>query len=190
MTKLYREAYGIFGCTGILFNHESPLRGLEFVTRKISNGAAKIKLGLQNQLALGNLDAMRDWGFAPEYVDAMWLMLQNDHPDDYVISSGECHSVKEFAEKAFSELDLDYRSFVVVDKKFMRPLDVSRLVGDCSKAKRELGWQSRTDFRTLAKIMVNSDLEKWSRWAKGEKFAWDAPNYPDEANLLTRTLAS
>lgn len=190
MTRLYREAYGIFACSGILFNHESPLRGLEFVTRKISNGAAKIKLGIQNKLALGNIDAMRDWGYAPEYVEAMWLMLQASEADDYVIATGTTHSVLDFAKSAFAALDLDYDQCIEVDRKFLRPLDVARLLGDSGKARQKLGWKPTTDFETLAKIMVMSDLQNWKRWLDGEKFPWDAPNYPDEANLISRYAKS
>lgn len=190
MTKLYREAYGIFGCTGILFNHESPLRGLEFVTRKISNGAAKIKSGIQTQLELGNIDAIRDWGYAPEYVEGMWLMLQQGEPDDYVLATGVSHSVKEFAKTAFETLDLDYTEYVKVDQKYIRPLDVPCLRGDPSKARRKLGWKPSCTFKELVTIMVTADFENWRRWMAGEKFPWDAPNYPDEANLLSRSIVS
>jgi GDPmannose 4,6-dehydratase len=190
MTRLYREAYGLFACTGILFNHESPLRGLEFVTRKISNGAAKIKLGIQRQLSLGNLEATRDWGYAPEYVEAMWLMLQSEEPDDFVIATGVGHTVREFAKAVFAELDLDYSSHVTIDRKFLRPLDVSSLIGNSDKARQKLGWKPLTNFESLARIMITADLQNWKRWLAGEKFPWDAPNYPDEAQLITRSLAS
>ena len=188
ITRIYREAYGIFAVNGILFNHESPLRGLEFVTRKISNAVAKIALGLEKELRLGNLDAKRDWGYAPEYVESMWLMLQQDEPDDYVIATGEAHSVREFCEIAFDVVGLDWQEYVKVDKRFMRPLDVNYLCGDYSKAKKKLGWEPRTKFKQLVKIMVKEDLNRWERWLNGEKFPWDAPNYPSEYRILTRAL--
>jgi GDPmannose 4,6-dehydratase len=175
LTRIYREAYGLHAVCGILFNHESELRGLEFVTRKISNAVAKIKLGLQDKLRLGNLEARRDWGYAPEYVEAMWLMLQADKPDDYVIATGEAHSVREFAELAFAEVGLNWEDYVVVDRAFFRPRDVQFLVGDYSKAERELGWRPRTRFEELVKIMVRADLERWQRWLKGEPVPFDAP---------------
>ena len=188
ITRIYREAYGIFAVNGILFNHESPLRGLEFVTRKISNAVAKIALGLEKELGLGNLEAKRDWGYAPEYVESMWLMLQQDEPDDYVIATGEAHSVKEFCEIAFDIVGLDWQEYVKVDKRFMRPIDVNYLCGDYSKAKKKLGWEPRTKFKQLVKIMVKEDLNRWERWLNGEKFPWDAPNYPSEYKILTRAL--
>jgi len=187
-TRIYREAYDIFAVNGILFNHESPLRGLEFVTRKISNTVAKIALGLAKGLKLGNLDARRDWGYAPEYVESMWLMLRQDDPDDYVIATSEAHSVREFCEIAFGIVGLDWQEYVKVDKRFMRPLDVNYLCGDYSKAKKKLGWEPRTKFKQLVKIMVKEDLNRWERWLNGEKFPWDAPNYPSEAKILTRAL--
>ena len=187
-TRIYREAYGIYACNGILFNHESPLRGMEFVTRKISNTVAKISLGLESELGLGYLEAKRDWGYAPEYVEAMWLMLQKDNPDDYVIATGEAHSVKEFAQRAFETVNLDWEKYVKVDRRFLRPLDVNFLRGDCSKAKQELGWEPKVRFNELTKLMVKEDLNHWERWLKGERFPWDAPNYPNEANILTRSL--
>lgn len=188
ITRIYREAYGIFAVNGILFNHESPLRGLEFVTRKISNAVAKIALELEKELRLGNLEAKRDWGYAPEYVESMWLMLQQDEPDDYVIATGEAHSVREFCEIAFDIVSLDLQEYVKVDKRFMRPLDVNYLCGDYSKAKKKLGWKPRTKFKQLVKIMVDEDLNRWERWLNGEKFPWDAPNYPSEYKILTRAL--
>jgi len=187
LTKIYREGYGIFACNGILFNHESPLRGLEFVTRKISNAVAKIALNLEKELTLGNLDAKRDWGYAPEYVESMWLILQQKEPDDYVIATGETHSVMEFAQKAFEIVGLDWQRYVKTDERFLRPLDVELLRGDYSKAKHKLGWQPKLKFGELAEIMVKSDLDRWERWQKGEMFPWDAPNYPGEARILTRT---
>ena len=159
ITVNYRESYNIFGCSGILFNHESPRRGLEFVTHKITHGAAKIKLGLAKELRLGNLEARRDWGFAGDYVRAMWLMLQQDAPDDYVVATGETHSVQQFVEEAFSHLDLDWREFVVQDPKFYRPAEVDLLVGDPSKAGAILGWEPTMDFRSLVRLMVDSDMD-------------------------------
>ena len=188
-TKIYRDGYGIFACNGILFNHESQLRGLEFVTRKISNAAAKIALGLEGELKLGNLKAKRDWGYAPEYVEAMWLMLQQSEPSDYVIATGEAHSVEEFAERAFAHAGLDWQKHVKVDERFLRPLDVNFLRGDYSKANQALGWKPKVKFDELVEIMVKADIEHWQRWQKGERFPWDAPNYPDENRILSRKFA-
>ncbi|MBS7612446.1 GDP-mannose 4,6-dehydratase, partial [Candidatus Bathyarchaeota archaeon] len=162
ITRIYREGYNIFAVNGILFNNESPLRGLEFVTRKVANEVAKIKLGLSNELRLGNLDAKRDWGYAPEYVESMWLMLQQDKPDDYVIATGEAHSVKELVEKAFNIVRLNWEDYVKVDKRFMRPLDVPCLVGDYSKAERVFGWRPRVKFDRLVEIMVKEEVDRWS----------------------------
>ena len=159
ITINYRESYDIFGCSGILFNHESPRRGLEFVTHKITHAAVKIKLGMTNELRLGNLESRRDWGFAGDYVRAMWLMLQQDRPDDYVIATGETHSVQEFVEEAFGYLDLDWRAHVVQDPKYYRPAEVDLLVGDASKAGRQLGWEPTVDFRQLVRLMVDADME-------------------------------
>jgi GDPmannose 4,6-dehydratase len=188
VTKIYREGYGIFACNGILFNHESPLRGLEFVTRKITNSVAKIALGLEKELRLGNLEAKRDWGYAPEYVQSMWLMLQQDEPDDYAIATNEAHTVKEFAQKAFSIANLDWGKYVKVHERFLRPLDVNFLQGDYSKAKLKLGWEPKVKFNKLAEMMVKEDLNRWERWQKGERFPWDAPNYPSEDKILSRVL--
>lgn len=159
ITVNYRESYGMHASSGILFNHESPRRGLEFVTRKISNGVARIKLGLDEELRLGNLDAQRDWGFAGDYVEAMWLMLQQDHPDDYVVATGETHSVREFCELAFGHVDLDYKDYVVMDERFMRPAEVDLLIGDPAKARAELGWQPKTSFPDLVRMMVDADVQ-------------------------------
>ncbi|HLP59708.1 MAG TPA: GDP-mannose 4,6-dehydratase [Candidatus Deferrimicrobium sp.] len=159
ITVNYRESYDIFGVSGILFNHESPRRGLEFVTRKVTYTAAKIKLGLAKELRLGNLDAKRDWGFAGDYVKAMWLMLQQPEPDDYVIATGENHSVKELVETAFSYLELDYKDFVMIDERFIRPAEVDILIGDSSKAKEKLGWAPQVNFQGLVKMMVDSDIK-------------------------------
>ncbi len=158
ITVNYRESYNIFGVSGILFNHESPRRGIEFVTRKVTYNAAKIKLGLSKELRMGNLEAKRDWGYALDYVEAMWLMLQQDKPDDFVIASGETHSVRELVEIAFSHLGLDYKDFVALDNKFIRPAEVDLLRGDFSKAKKILGWQPKVHFAQLVKMMVDADL--------------------------------
>jgi len=155
----YREAYGMFICNGILFNHESPRRGENFVTRKITLGAAAIKLGLQKKLALGNLDAKRDWGYAKDYVEAMWMMLQQKKPDDYVIATGETRSVRDFCKAAFAYLGLDYRKYVVVDKVYWRPTEVDILKGDASKARRKFGWKPTVKFDELVRLMVDSDME-------------------------------
>jgi GDPmannose 4,6-dehydratase len=160
ITVNYRESYGLFAVSGILFNHESPRRGLEFVTRKIADGVARIKLGLADELRLGNLDAKRDWGFAGDYVEAMWLMLQADNPDDYVIATGEEHSVQEFVDIAFPHAGLDPTQHVKTDPEFLRPAEVDHLVGDASKAREELGWEPRVSFRELVEMMVDADLER------------------------------
>jgi GDPmannose 4,6-dehydratase len=158
ITRNYREAYGMFTCNGILFNHESPRRGETFVTRKITRAAGRIKVGLQEKLFLGNLDAERDWGFAGDYVDAMWRMLQADEADDYVVATGENHTVREFLEASFSLLDLDWREYVEIDPRYFRPTEVDSLLGDPSKARRELGWQPQVGFAELVRMMVESDL--------------------------------
>ena len=160
ITVNYRESYGVFACSGILFNHESPLRGKEFVSRKISCAVARIKHGLQEQLKLGNLDAMRDWGFAGDYVRAMWLMLNQNEPDDYVIATGEKHSVRQFAEIAFAHVGLDWREFVAVDPALLRPADVNTLCGDAGKARAVLGWKPDVTFPDLVKMMVDADLQR------------------------------
>jgi GDPmannose 4,6-dehydratase len=188
LTRQYREGYNIFACNGILFNHESPLRSLEFVTRKISNAVAKIALGIEKELRLGNLEAKRDWGYAPEYVESMWLMLQQKEPDDYVIATNEAHSVKEFVEKAFDIIGEEWHEYVKVDARFFRPLDVNFLQGDYTKAKEKLGWEPKVKFNELVEIMVKEDLNRWERWQNGERFPWDAPNYPSESKILTRAL--
>jgi GDPmannose 4,6-dehydratase len=157
-TVNYRESYGLFACNGMLFNHESPRRGETFVTRKITRAVARIKTGLQDKLYLGNLDAKRDWGYAKEYVEAMWMMLQQEKPDDYVIATGETHSVREFLTEAFSHVDLDWRDYVELDKKYLRPAEVDLLIGDASKAKSVLGWEPKVSFHELVKIMVDADL--------------------------------
>ncbi len=166
ITINYRESYGLHASSGILFNHESPRRGLEFVTRKISYAVAKIKLGLQDKLALGNLDAQRDWGYAQDYVMAMWLMLQQDQPQDFVIATGETHSVREFCETAFSYLDLDYKDYVIMDERFMRPAEVDLLVGDPSNAEKTLGWKRKVGFQELVSMMVQADYDTLSSQIK------------------------
>jgi len=158
-TVNYREAYGLFACNGILFNHESPRRGETFVTRKITRAATRIKLGLQDKLFLGNLDAKRDWGFAGDYVETMWLMLQQAEPDDYVIASGENHSVREFLEEVFGYLDLDWEKFVEIDPRYFRPTEVDVLLGDSSKAKSALKWAPKVSFKELARMMTDADME-------------------------------
>jgi GDPmannose 4,6-dehydratase len=160
LTVNYRESYGLFAVSGILFNHESPRRGLEFVTRKITDGVARIKLGLADELRLGNFDAERDWGFAGDYVEAMWLMLQESEPDDYVVATGETHSVREFFEIAFAHVGLDSERYVKSDPQFLRPAEVDQLVGDPSKARRVLGWEPKHSFRDLVEMMVDADLER------------------------------
>jgi GDPmannose 4,6-dehydratase len=158
-TVNYRESYNMHASNGILFNHESPRRGETFVTRKISRAVASIKLGLQKELFLGNTEAKRDWGYAPEYVEAMWLMVQQDNPDDYVVATGETHSVQEFVEEAFAHADLDWKEFVKHDARYERPAEVDLLIGDASKAKRQLGWEPKVKFKDLVRIMVAADLE-------------------------------
>jgi GDPmannose 4,6-dehydratase len=163
ITVNYRESYGLFACSGILFNHESLRRGLEFVTRKVTDGAARIKLGKANELRMGNLDAKRDWGFAGDYVRAMWLMLQQEEPDDYVIATGETRTVQELVEAAFAHVDLDWRKYVVLDPKFIRPAEVDILVGDASKARKKLGWEPTVTFQEMIERMVDADLKRHSR---------------------------
>ncbi len=159
ITVNYRESYDLYACSGILFNHESPRRGLEFVTHKVTHAAARIKLGLQKEVRLGNLEAQRDWGYAGDYVRAMWLMLQQEEPDDYVVSTGETHSVRELCEVAFNCVDLNYEDYVVIDEKFYRPAEVDLLIGDPTKAKTELGWEPTVNFEQLVQMMVEADLE-------------------------------
>jgi GDPmannose 4,6-dehydratase len=184
--RIYRESYGIFVCNGILFNHESPLRGLEFVTRKITNEVAKIKLGLSNELRLGNLDAERDWGYAEEYVELMWRILQHDKPEDFVIATNETHSVKEFVEEAFKAAGLDWKLYVRIDEQYKRPYEVQYLKGDYSKAKNVLGWEPKTKFKELVKIMIDADIKRWQGHLRGENFSWDAPNHPSHVKYLFR----
>ncbi len=161
ITVNYRESYDLFCCSGILFNHESPRRGLEFVTKKVSNGVARIKMGLSNELRMGNLDAKRDWGFAGDFVEAMWLMVQQDEPEDYVISTDEAHSVKELVEVAFDHVGLNWKDYVVVDHKFVRPAEVDLLLGDSAKARNKLKWQPKVKFEELIRMMVDYDIERY-----------------------------
>lgn len=167
LTVNYREAYGLYACNGILFNHESPRRGETFVTRKISRGVAAIKLGLQDKIFLGNLDAKRDWGFAADYVQAMWLMLQQDKPDDYVVATGETHSVKEFLELAFARVGLDWEKHVAFDARYLRPTEVDLLIGDASKAREKLGWKPTISFNELVNMMVDNDVRDLTEKIEG-----------------------
>ncbi len=168
ITVNYREAYNIFACNGILFNHESPRRGETFVTRKITRAVARIKAGLQHELYLGNLDAQRDWGYAKEYVEAMWLMLQQETPEDYVVATGETHSVREFLEEAFSCAGLNWEDYVKIDPRYFRPSEVDLLIGDASKAKAQLGWEPKVHFRELVKIMVQADIDMLQKQLSGK----------------------
>jgi len=182
--NMYRKAYGMYLANGILFNHESPLRGLEFVTRKISNGVAKISLGITKDLKLGNLQAKRDWGYAPEYVEGMWIMLQQKHPDDYVLATNESHTIKEFVSEACKIAGISERK-IKSSKSNFRPFDVENLKGNYSKAKKKLGWKPKTHFKQLVKLMVEEDLQRWERWLKGEYFPWDAPAGIDSSIIQT-----
>jgi len=169
ITVNYRESYDIFACSGISFNHESPRRGLEFVSRKVTDGIARIKLGLAKSLPMGNLDAKRDWGFAGDYVKAMWLMLQQEEPEDFVIATGETHSVKELVQTAFSYVDLDWEKYVVVDRKLIRPAEVDSLVGNPAKAKKKLGWKPEVSFKQLVEMMVDADLKLLKEQKRGHR---------------------
>jgi len=160
LTRNYREAYGLFACNGILFNHESPRRGFEFVTRKITNAVARIKLGLAKELKLGNLEAKRDWGYSKDYCEAMWLMLQQNEPDDFVIATGETYSIKEFVELAFNFVNLNWKDYVTKDENLYRPAEVNILMGDYSKAKKKLGWEPKVKFKELVKMMVEADIKR------------------------------
>jgi len=173
MARIYRDSYGMYICNGIMFNHESPLRGIGFVTRKITDAAARISLGKENRLALGNMNAKIDWGYAPEYMLAAWQMLQQGAPDDYVIATGETHSVEEFARRAFQTVGLNWSDYVESDAGLLRPSDIVLQQGDFSKAKARLGWQPQVKFDRLVEIMVEEDLSRWKRHLKGERFPWD-----------------
>jgi GDPmannose 4,6-dehydratase len=181
-TVNYRESYGMFACNGILFNHESPRRGETFVTRKITRAAARIKMGVQDKLYLGNLDAQRDWGYAKEYVEAMWLMLQQDEPDDYVIATGKTHTVQKFVTEAFSYVGLDWREFIEIDPKYYRPAEVDCLIGDPTKAKNNLGWEAETQFIDLVRLLMDADLEIARREAHTNNY--------DKTNLKLVRLAA
>jgi GDPmannose 4,6-dehydratase len=176
LTVNYRESYGMFACNGILFNHESPRRGETFVTRKVTRAASRIKAGLEHNLYLGNLDAKRDWGYAKEYVEAMWLMLQQKEPDDYVVATGETHSVRELLKEAFSYMDLDWRKHVEIDPRYYRPAEVDLLIGDPSKAKRKLGWEAKTKFNDLVRLMVDADLAQAEKEAYAKGFQASKPS--------------
>ena len=186
ITNIYRDAYKMFAATGILFNHESPLRGLEFVSRKITNTVAKIKLGIGKDLVLGNLNAKRDWGYAPEYIEAIHRILQQDKPNNFVIATGETHSVKEMAKLAFEIVGLNWKKYVKVDKRFFRPLELNYLCGDYSLAQKKLKWKPKITFEKLVKIMVDEDLKRWRMFLDGKTFPWDAPLYPNESKFMTR----
>ena len=176
----------MFACCGVLFNHESPIRGLEFVSRKITNGVAQISLGLKDELILGNLKAKRDWGFAGEYMIAVHKMMQQDKPNDFVISTGESHSVSEFAKEAFDIVGLDWKKYVKSDKKFFRPLELDHLRGNAKKATKHLKWKPKITFKKLVKMMVDTELKRWNDFLDGKIFPWDAPLYPDQSKLITR----
>jgi GDPmannose 4,6-dehydratase len=175
--RLHRDAYKIFAANGILFNHESPRRGETFVTRKITRAATRIKLGLQDKLFLGNLEAKRDWGFAGDYVEAMWLMLQQDKPDDYVIATGETYSVREFTRRVFQKLDLDFDKHVAIDSRYFRPTEVDVLLGDASKARKQLGWQPKVSFAELIDMMITTDMEIASKEKTLLEAGYGACNY-------------
>ncbi len=187
ITDIYRNAYDMFCTSGILFNHESPLRGIEFVSRKITNSVAEIHLGLKKELVLGNLDTYRDWGYAPEYMEAIYKIMQQKTPKTYVISTGETHTVKDFLKLAFEEVGLNWKKYVKINKKFFRPLDVKYLKGDNTKAREELKWKPKIKFEKLVKIMMEADIKRWKMYMAGETFPWDAPLYPDEQNILSRS---
>lgn len=176
IVKNYRNAYSLFTSNGILFNHESPLRGLEFVTRKVTDAAARIKLELCENLEVGNLDSSRDWGYAPEYVEAMWMILQADEPDDFVIATGEKHTVRDLVEAAFGRVNLNWKDYIVVSEKFFRPTDVNSLCGNPAKAEKELGWKPKMKFKNLVNLMVDEDLRRWTSHLAGEPLHWDAMN--------------
>jgi len=187
MSNLYREAYSMYVVNGISFNHESPLRGLEFVTRKVSNGVAKISLGLTNKLELGNLSAKRDWGYAPEYVQGIWMMMQQKNPDDYVLATNESHSIKELVVEACKVGGIPI-SKIKSSAKNLRPFDVENLRGDYSKARKKLGWKPKTMFKKLIKIMVEEDISRWERWLKGEHFFWDAITAGEDSHILRKKI--
>jgi GDPmannose 4,6-dehydratase len=186
ITDIYKKSYNMFAVNGILFNHESPLRGLEFVSRKITNGVAEIFLDRKKELVLGNLQAKRDWGYAPEYMEAVHSMLQQDKPDTFVISTGETHKVQDFVKLAFDLVGLNWKKYVKTDKRFFRPLEVNYLRGNNKKAKNKLGWKPKITFEKLVKIMLDEDLKRWKMFLDGKTFPWDAPLYPSESKFITR----
>ena len=186
IVNIYRQSYDIFACSGILFNHESPLRGLEFVSRKITNSVAEISLGLKDELILGNLKAKRDWGFAGEYMEAIYRMMQQTKPDDYVIATGNSYSVTEFVKEAFDLVGLNWKKYVKIDEKFYRPFEVKYLKGDSKKATKQLKWKPKITFKKLVKMMLDEDIKRWKDFLDGKAFAWDAPLYPSEDKLITR----
>ena len=186
ITDIYKKSYNMFAVNGILFNHESPLRGLEFVSRKITSGVAEIFLDRKKELVLGNLQAKRDWGYAPEYMEAVHSMLQQDKPDTFVISTGETHKVQDFVKLAFDLVGLNWKKYVKTDKRFFRPLEVNYLRGNNKKAKNKLGWKPKITFEELVKIMLDEDLKRWKMFLDGKTFPWDAPLYPSESKFITR----
>ena len=186
ISNIYRQSYDIFTCSGILFNHESPLRGMEFVSRKITNTVAEISLGLKKELVLGNLEAKRDWGFAGEYMEAIYLMMQRNEPEDYVIATGISHSVTDFVKEAFDLVGLNWKKYVKTDKKFYRPFEVKYLKGNPKKATKQLKWKPKITFKKLVKMMLDEDIKRWKDFLGGKAFPWDAPLYPSESTLITR----
>ena len=186
ISNIYRQSYDIFTCSGILFNHESPLRGMEFVSRKITNAVAEISLGLKKELVLGNLEAKRDWGFAGEYMEAIHLMMQQNEPEDYVIATGISHSVTDFVKEAFDLVGLNWKKYVKTDKKFYRPFEVKYLKGNPKKATKQLKWKPKITFKKLVKMMLDEDIKRWKDFLAGKAFPWDAPLYPSESTLITR----
>ena len=186
IVNIYRQSYDIFACSGILFNHESPLRGLEFVSRKITNSVAEISLGLKDELILGNLKAKRDWGFAGEYMEAIYRMMQQTEPNDYVIATGNSYSVTEFVKEAFDLVGLNWKKYVKTDEKFYRPFEVKYLKGDSKKATKQLKWKPKITFKKLVKVMLDEDIKRWKDFLDGKAFPWDAPLYPNESTLITR----
>jgi GDPmannose 4,6-dehydratase len=186
--KIYRKSYDLFLSNGILFNHESPLRGLEFVTRKITNEVAKIKLGISESISLGNIKSFRDWGYAPDYVEGMWRILQHDEPLDIVLATDTTYTVESFLKTAFDSVDLNFEDYLRINKKYYRPLDVDYLRGDFSKAKEILGWEPTVKFEELVAIMVKEDIKRWTSWKKGEFIPWDAFHYPSEDQLVSKEI--
>tara|TARA_A100001015_G_scaffold247259_1_gene283996 strand:- start:1880 stop:2929 length:1050 start_codon:yes stop_codon:yes gene_type:complete len=184
--KIYRAAYNLFASNGILFNHESPIRGLEFVTRKVTNAAAQIKLGLIKKLELGNLDIFRDWGNAEEYVEGMWKILQHKNPDDFVVATGKSYSIRNLLSFSFSRLGLDWRKYVVQKKSLYRAVDVRHLLGDCKKMKKIIGWYPKIQFKDTVEQMVDEDLKRWTDKINGKSFPWDAENYPTNIKVVYR----